>query len=317
MKTKISNLKKLIGNTPLVQIKYKYLGKIRNAYFKLEYYNLTGSAKDRVALSILTNALLDGSLKPNQTIVETTSGNMGISFSAIGSYLGHKVVIFMPKHLSDERKALLKLYGAELHLTNDFNEAFVKAKEYAKTHNAYLTKQFDNIYNVQAHYTTTAVEIAQVVPSPKYFLAGVGTAGTLMGVGSYLKNKYGTKVIALEPLSSKILSLGVSLGHHKLQGLSDEIVPSIYDPSLVDSIVSVADNDAIAMAQKLARELGLGVGISSGANFVGCVLTGKNNVISVFTDDNKKYLSCDLVKPTQSHLVDNIELLGMKVLKCC
>ena len=315
MKNKISNLKRLIGNTPLVKIKYKDQGKVRNCYFKLEYYNLTGSAKDRVALSILTNAHLDGSLKPNQTIVETTSGNMGISFSAIGAYLGHKVVIFMPKHLSEERKALLRLYGAELHLTNDFNEAFLKAKEYAHTHNAYLTKQFDNIYNVQAHFTTTAVEIANLIPNPKYFLAGVGTAGTLMGVGSYLKNKFDTKVFALEPLSSKILSLGVSLGHHKLQGLSDEIIPSIYDANLVDSIVSVADNDAIAMAQKLARTFGLGVGISSGANFVGCVLSGKNNVISVFTDDNKKYLTTDLTSDIKSELVDNIELIDMQVLK--
>ena len=311
---KIKELSKLIGNTPLLKIRYRHNGKTKNIYVKLEYYNLTGSIKDRVALGIISNSLNDGSLEPHQTLVETTSGNMGISFSAIGAYLGHKVVIFMPEFMSEERKALLKLYGAELHLTKDFPHAFKEAKEYANQNNGFLTLQFDNKYNILTHYSTTAKEIANKIPSPKAFIAGVGTAGTLMGIGSYLKNKYGAYVIALEPANSQILSSGKSKGHHKLQGLSDQIIPSIYDKNLVDTIVSVTDEDAIAMAQKLAREFGLGVGISSGANFVGAVQYGKSNTITVFTDDNKKYMSTDLTTPITTPFVNSIQLIDYVVI---
>lgn len=311
---KILELKKLIGNTPLIKIVYKYNNKVRNAYFKLEWYNLTGSIKDRVALGIIQDAYKSKELKPNQTIVETTSGNMGISFSAIGTYLGHKVVIFMPKFMSVERQELLKLYGAELHLTESFEEAFEKAKEYAKEHNAFLTLQFDNPSNTLSHYNTTAKEIAQKIKTPKCFVAGIGTSGTLMGVGSYLKKKFNSKIVAVEPKSSLILTSGKSQGEHKIQGLSDGLMPSLYNPNIVDKIISVADEDAIAMAIKLSKEFGLGVGISSGANMVASVLSNINNSISVFTDDSKKYISTELTQNVTTNLVNSIELINFKVM---
>ena len=311
---KINELKKLIGNTPLIKIVYKINGNVKNAYFKLEWYNLTGSIKDRVALSIIEEAYQNGNLKPGQTIVETTSGNMGISFSAIGKYLGHKVVIFMPKFMSKERQELLKLYGAELHLTESFEEAFVKAKEYAKKYNGFLTLQFDNPSNTNAHFKTTAKEIAKKIKTPKCFVAGIGTSGTLMGVGSYLKKHFNSKVIAVEPKSSLILTSGKSQGEHKIQGLSDGLIPSLYKPEIVDKIISVTDEDAIAMAIKLSKELGLGVGISSGANMVASVLSNINNTISVFTDDSKKYISTDLTKNFTTPFVDSIELCYYKVI---
>ncbi len=311
---KFKELNKLIGNTPLVKIQFKINNKIKTSYFKLEWYNLTGSIKDRVAYNIIYDAYKNKLLTPNQSIVETTSGNMGLSFCAICAYLKHKVVIFMPKFLSVERQQLLKLYGAELHLTNSFEEAFEQAKDYAYTHNGFLTMQFENQSNMLAHYKTTAIEISKKIKHPTCFVAGIGTSGTLMGVGKYLKENYNSKIIALEPKSSSILSTGVSQGKHKLQGLADDIIPKLYDKNLVDDIVSVTDEDAIAMAQKLCKEFGLGVGISSGANFVGTAICKYNNCISVFTDDNKKYISTDLIKPISTPLVDSIELLSLKVL---
>lgn len=311
---KFFEIEKLVGHTPMICITYQYKGHLRKAYFKLEWYNLTGSTKDRVSLYILKQAYLSGTLKPNQPIVETTSGNMGISFSAIGKYLGHKVVIFMPKNMSIERQELIKLYGAELHLCDSFDDCFKEAYNYSKTHNAFLTSQFDNPNNTLSHYQTTAVEILEKIKNPTCFLAGVGTSGTLMGVGKYLKEKCDSKIIAIEPKSSMLLTHGISLGHHKLQGLADDIIPSIYNRDIVDDIISVTDNDAIAMARKLSSELGLGVGISSGANFIGAVLSNIDNAISIFTDDNKKYISTDLAKDIHTPLVDNIELISYTVL---
>ena len=310
---KLLNLEKMIGNTPLIRIKYRYKKTIRFSYFKCEWYNLTGSIKDRVALSIIKSAYAENKLHIGQTIVETTSGNMGISFSAIGKYLGHKVAIFMPRNMCNERKELIKLYGAELHEYNTFNQCFENAKIYADSHNGFLTSQFSNINNLYSHYNSTANEILEKIPTPKCFVAGVGTAGTLMGVGKKLKEVANTKIIALEPKSSLILSSGVSQGSHKLQGLSDDIVPDLYDCSIVDQIVSVADNDAICMAQKLSSQLGLGVGISGGANFIGTVLSNCNT-ISIFPDDNKKYISTDLVSNYSSKLVDNIDLIDYEVM---
>lgn len=311
--TKLESLHSLIGNTPLIKIKYKYNNNIRYVYAKLEWYNLTGSIKDRVALGIISNAYKTNTLTPHQTIVETTSGNMGISLSAIGNYLGHPVVIFMPKHMSKERQEILKLYGAKLILLDSFADCFREANIYAKKHNAFLSLQFENIDNPLSHYSSTAIEISEKI-TPKYFVAGVGTAGTLMGVGKYLVEHFDSKIIAVEPKSSLILSSGYSHGHHKLQGLSDDIIPNIYDKNLVNDIISVSDEDAIAMAQKLSSTLGLGVGISSGANMIGAILSNKKEVVTIFTDDNKKYISTDLVYPTISKLVDSVELISYEVI---
>ena len=309
---KLNEVKRLIGNTPLIEVSYSYKGKVKTVLAKLEWYNLSGSIKDRPAYEIIKTAYEKGELKEGQTICETTSGNMGISISAIARLINNPVVICMPKFMSEERKELLKLYGAKLELTENFIEAFKKAEEYKKN-GAYLTYQFENDNNPKAHFNGTAKEIFSKLKDIPYFVSGVGTGGTLMGIGSFLKSKLGTKIVALDPKEASLLTFGRSMGKHKIQGLSDEIIPEIYDRSLVDSIIQISSDDAVCMAQKLCKELGLGVGISSGANFLACVLTG-DRVVTVFADDNKKYLSTDLSGNLKSDLVDEIKLIGYKVL---
>lgn len=312
--TTINEIKKLIGNTPLVKLKYRYKKITRYAYFKCEWYNFTGSIKDRAALGIIKSAYKKGELKKGQIIVETTSGNMGISMSAIGTALGHKVVIFMPSFMGEERKRLIKLYGAELRLVESFEEGLLAAKRLQTEEGAFLPMQFENEENTLAHYSRTAKEIIkQTNGRTKAFVAGVGTGGTLMGIGRYLKERLGIPVITVEPESSKQFSTGVSHGKHKLQGLSDGFIPSLYKHDLVDRIVGVSDDDAYALAQKLSRELGLGVGISSGANFAGIIKSGINYASSVFPDDSKKYLLSGLGATVQSSLADEVELIRMTV----
>jgi cysteine synthase A len=221
----------------------------------------------------------------------------------------------MPKFMSEERKTLLKMYGAELHLTDSFKQAFEEAEKYAKENNGYLSLQFENPSNAKAHEETAEEILKQTGGNVSSFVAGMGTSGTLMGVGKYLKNKVNAKIIGLEPFSSQVFSRGYSLGHHKIQGLSDDIIPKLYDNSVVDELVKVTDEDAIAMAQKLAREFGIAVGISGGANFIGAVISGEDQVVSVFADDNKKYLSTDLAVPVNTELVDNIELISFEAIR--
>ncbi len=310
---KFNNLAKLIGSTPLVEIDYSFEGVKRRLRAKLEWYNLTGSIKDRPAFEIIKNAFESGDLKEGQLVCETTSGNMGISISAIAKVLGNPVVICMPRTMSRERQELLKLYGASLELTEDFDEAFKRAESY-KERGAFLPHQFENESNLIAHYSSTASEIYEKVKDASCFVSGVGTGGTLMGVGRFLKEKCGSKVIAVDPAESGLLLTGKSSGHHKIQGLSDGIIPKLYDRDLVDEIISIKSDDAIAMARKLSSELGLSVGISSGANFLGCAISDCDNAVTVFADDSKKYISTDLVKSVESEIVSKIELLDYKVL---
>ncbi|MBO5884266.1 MAG: PLP-dependent cysteine synthase family protein [Clostridia bacterium] len=307
---KFDNIQKLIGNTPLIEIRYKYNKTKRTMFAKLEWFNLSGSIKDRPAFEIIKQAYISKQLKPNQTICETSSGNMGISICAIAKQLGYNVVICMPKFMSEERKQLLIQYGAKLELTENFKQAFVLAQDY-KCRGAVLANQFENINNAISH-KKTAAEIYIKQPKISCFVSGVGTGGTILGIGKFLKQNTGSKTIAIEPQESPILSTGKS-GYHKIQGLSDEIVPKLYNKKLVDKIVQINSNDAICMAQKLCSKLGLGVGISSGANFLGCVLSNLNNCATVFADDNKKYLSTDLSQKISSNLVDGIELISYKV----
>ena len=311
----MNNIQNLIGNTPLIKIRYKIKNKIRNAYFKAEWFNFSGSIKDRVAYQIITDAISEGKLKEGQEIVEVTSGNMGLSLVAVAKSFNINTVIFMPEFMSEERKTLLKMYGAKLILTKSFKEAFELSEVYAKENNAFLTRQFENISNKKAHLSTAMEIEKQINVTPSGFIAGMGTSGTLMGVGEYLKQKFGSKTIGLEPHSSQVFSRGYSLGHHKLQGLSDDIIPKLYDKSKVDDLVQVTDDDAIAMAQKLAITFGFAVGISGGANFIGSVLTGLDNMVSVFADDNKKYLSTDLKTPIKTELVNSINLIDFEVLR--
>ena len=319
----------VIGNTPMIKIKYRYKGKQSNIYAKLEMFNLTGSIKDRVAYYIIKNAKEKGILRENMPIIEATSGNTGISLSAIGAYYKHPVYIFMPDWASKERIELMKLYGANITLISKEEGGFIKcveeAKNFAKKLNGFLANQFENEDNVLAHYETTGKEILEQLEGKKIagFVSGVGTGGTLMGIGKRLKeNDNKIKIYALEPEKMPILSNGKILGQHKIEGIGDDFVPDIFKRNagiIEKDILLINDDDAINMARKLAKELGLGVGISSGANFIGAVLAQKNlegDMVTVFADDNKKYLSTDLGKEIVkdvSFISNQVELLDYEI----
>lgn len=309
-KEKWEYLEKLVGKTPLLEIRFEYKGEERRIFVKNETYNLTGSIKDRMAFYTLKKAYENGEIKVNSPIVEATSGNTGIAFSAIGAILGHPVTIFMPEWMSEERKALIRSFGADIILVSREEGGFLgsieKTKDFAiKNANTYLPSQFSNIYNSEAHYYGIGLEIVKEMESLELqidgFVAGVGTGGTIMGIGKRVKENFPkAKICPLEPLNSPTLSTGYKVAKHRIEGISDEFIPDLLKLNELDDIVSVDDGDAIIMAQKLAK-IGLGVGISSGANFIGAVLLqnklGKDtNIVTVFADDNKKYLSTDLMK---------------------
>lgn len=337
---RIRRLGSMIGNTPLLAINFKLRGKKRTIYAKAENLNMTGSIKDRMALHIMDQGYRRGFLKPGALVIEATSGNTGIAFAAIGRALGHPVAIFMPDWLSPERINLIRSLGAESILISrqegGFLESIRRAEEHAKqTEGAFLPRQFSNEDNCDAHYRTTGPEIWWQLRfrslRPDAFIAGVGTGGTIMGAGHFLKEMQpAIRLYPLEPSNSPTLSTGCKVGRHRIQGISDEFIPSILDLGKLDRVVSVDDGDAIIMAQTLARKLGLGVGISSGANFIGAALVqdemgGDAIVVTVFPDDNKKYLSTDLMRdePAKSDFISPmIELLEYQAFKrvcyvCC
>ena len=312
MNNNLKSIEKLIGNTPLICIEYKFKNQTRHMFAKLEWFNLTGSIKDRSAFEIIKDAYKAGKLKENQPICEVTSGNMGISLCAMAKVTHNPIIICIPKNMSIERIKLLRSFGAKVELLDNFPQCFEKANEYKKQ-GAYLCKQFENKSNIKAQ-TKTAKEIAKKLDNIPTFVSGVGTGGTLIGIGKYLKKKYNTKIIAIDPKEAKLLKCGKSQGKHKIQGLSDEIIPKLYDKTIIDEIIEIASDDAICMARKLCKELGLNVGISSGANFLGCVLSNQEFCTTVFADDNKKYLSTDLTNDEiKSNLVDNIELIKYSI----
>lgn len=310
--------KEVIGNTPMIKINYKFKGEERYIYIKLEYYNLTGSIKDRVAYYIIKNAKERGNLKDNMAIVEATSGNTGISIAALGSYYNHPVYIFMPDWASKERVELMKSYGANITLISRQDGGFLKcveeAKKLAKEKNGFLSNQFANKDNFQAHYETTGKEILEQI-SEKIggFVSGVGTGGTLMGTTKKLKEKFkNMKVVAIEPDKMPIISQGKMLGQHKIEGIGDDFVPDLIDKNKIDDIILINDNDAINMSRKLSRDLGLGVGISSGANLIGSILLTEkieNTVVTIFADDNKKYMTTDLSKDID----DNLDFISNQI----
>lgn len=317
-----------IGNTPMIRIDYEYKGILKYIYTKLEYYNLTGSIKDRVAYYMINNAKKRGTLKEKMPIVEATSGNTGIALAALGKYYHHPVYIFMPNWVSKERANLMKSYGANVILISKEQGGFIQciemAKQLAKEKQGFLANQFANQDNFQAHYETTAEEILQQVPEKiGGFLSGIGTGGTLMGTGKKLKEKDNQlKIIAIEPDKMPMLSQGKILSQHKIEGIGDDFIPDLVDKNAIDEIILVNDDDAINMAKKLASELGLGVGISSGANLIGAILanyTISKPMVTVFADDNKKYLSTDLSKKIikeEKFISNQIKLKNYKVLTC-
>ncbi|MFZ9388256.1 MAG: PLP-dependent cysteine synthase family protein [Chitinophagaceae bacterium] len=328
LQNKFLHLWDLIGDTPMLEIKYRYKNRIGSIYVKCEHYNLTGSIKDRMALYILEQAYLTGKIKTGDIIVEATSGNTGIAFAAIGKAFGHPVKIIMPDWLSKERINIIRSLGAEIVLVSreegGFLGSIALSEKMAKVNPAvFLPRQFENSYNSEAHERTTAREIWMQLQSidltPDAFVAGVGTGGTIMGVGRYLKKRNPfVKIHPLEPLESPTLSTGYKVGSHRIQGISDEFIPAIVKLEQLDPVIKVSDGDSILMAQKLARQLGLAVGISSGANLIGAIKAQNNaesslNVVTVFSDSNKKYLSTDLMKEEpvkEGYYTPDVEFLG-------
>ena len=316
--------RKVIGNTPMIEINYEYKGRINKVYVKLEYYNLTGSIKDRVAYYIIKNAKEKGTLKNKMPLIEATSGNTGISISALGAYYKHPVYIFMPDWVSKERILLMKSFGANVILVSESEGGFIecvkRAKELANEKNGFLVNQFSNRDNFLAHYKTTGYEIVNQLPKDVgAFISGVGTGGTLMGIGTKLKEENDNlKIIAIEPDKMPIISKGIKISNHKIEGIGDDFVPDLLDKEKIDDIILINDEDAINMSRKLAKELGIGVGISSGANFLGSVLVEQKinkEVVTVFADDNKKYLSTELIKEIDKNtkfISNNITLINYK-----
>lgn len=317
---------KNIGNTPMIKIQYKYKDKINFIYTKLEYYNLTGSIKDRVAYYIIKNAKERGELKENMPIVEATSGNTGIALAALGAYYKHPVYIFMPDWVSAERVKIMESYNAKVTLISrkqgGFKKCILESRKLAKQLNGFLANQFSNLDNILAHYETTAQEIVNQLPEEiGGFVSGVGTGGTLMGIGKKLKKMNKDVLITgIEPDKMPMISRNRIISNHKIEGIGDDFVPDLINKTLIDKVYLINDDDAINMSRKISRELGIGVGISSGANFLGCALLQENvrkPVVTVFADDNKKYLSTDLSKDVdlnEKFISNQIELIDYQVI---
>lgn len=318
-------MNELIGNTPMIRIWYRYLGEKRCVYTKLESFNLTGSIKDRMVYQIIQKAYQEGLLKEGMSIVEATSGNTGISLAAIGAYFHHPVIIYMPSWASEERKKLMESYGATVYLVTKEEGGFLeckrRAKKKAKEIGGYYPDQFSNSWNLETHYEKTASEILEKLSEVGGFVSGIGTGGTLIGISKKLKEaNQKTVVAALEPDNAPLLSSG-KVGQHKIEGIGDDFVPELFDFKYIDQIYLINEEDAMNMSRKLASKLGLGVGISSGANFLAAVLLEDSigtNIVTIFPDDNKKYLSTDLMKKIDQNeelLSNQIELLDYEFIE--
>lgn len=331
--TPADSLAPMVGRTPLIEVRYESQGRARRIFAKYEQKNMTGSVKDRMALWILRAAYQSGALRPGDTIAEATSGNTGISFAAMGRALGHPVRIYMPDWMSAERTSLIRSIGAEVIPVSKeqggFRGSIAMADAFGAEHErVFLPHQFENPGNTSAHEQTTAPEIIAQLRSVGLaadgFVAGVGTGGTVMGVGRGLRAKWPTcRIHPLEPANSPTLRTGRKEGHHRIQGISDEFVPSIVRLDELASVVDVWDGDAILASQALGRT-GLAVGISSGANFVGAdwlidELGDDATVVTVFPDSNKKYLSTDLRKeePTlPDYRTPRIRIVSWRAIGC-
>jgi cysteine synthase A len=291
------NVLDLIGNTPLVRLRGE------NIYAKAEFLNPGGSIKDRVALAMLEGAERDGRLKPDTIICEPTSGNTGIGIALIGRLKGYAVRIAMPEGMSEERKKIIRALGAELVLTPDEESigGAVKAVQRmaAEDPRVYVPQQFENPDNPRCHYEQTAQELwRQIGGDVDCFVAGVGSGGTLQGIGRFLKeHRPDAKIVAVEPKNVSAL-LGHEPGLHQIQGIGDGFIPAVLDVSMVDDIVEVTDEDAITTTRQLARELGLLVGVSSGANVWAARQLAKSikgNIATVLPDRAERYFSTALL----------------------
>lgn len=316
----------------MLEISFTYKNEPRKIYVKAEYFSLTGSIKDRVAYYIMRKSYENGLIHNGDIVAEATSGNTGISFSAISRYLGHKAVIFMPDWMSAERVNLMKSFGAEVRPVSRSEGGFLGSidlcRKLAENGGVFLPEQFTNEYNCEAHFYGTGEEISRQLAAigltADAVVAGVGTGGTVMGIGERLrKDNPNVQIYPLEPLNSPTLSTGYKVGNHRIQGISDEFIPDILKLDRCGEVVSVDDIDSVIMAQRLSNELGLGVGISSGANFLGSVIAGNRLgsdavITTVFADDNKKYLSTDYSStftPAEGSISSEIKLLGYKAMR--
>jgi len=327
------SLRHLIGDTPLIGIRCRYRELETTIYCKFEVRNFTGSIKDRMALRIMANAYETGAVQPGDVIAEATSGNTGISFAAVGRALGHNVRIYMPDWMSRERLQVIEsLGGTIIPISADdggFRGCIRETETYAREHeNVFLPRQFESLANVEAHRCATGPEILAQLHSidlqPTGFVAGVGTGGTVAGVAEFFRNDVdpGIPVHPLEPADSPTLRTGHKVGKHRIQGISDEFIPPIVHLDELDPVVDVWDGDAIIAAQMLGVQVGLGVGISSGANLLGALQIAHDQgdravVATVFPDSNKKYLSTDLCRREEMQdkfLSRHLELLGCTVI---
>lgn len=303
MKQVIDSIEKLIGNTPLLQLnKIERHFKLESHIFaKMESFNLTGSIKDRVALSMLCDAEEKGLIQKGSTIIEPTSGNTGIGLSAIGKAKGYEVIIVMPDTFSIERRKLIQGYGAKVVLSEGklgMQGAIDKANQLAKELNGFIPSQFTNPANVLAHYKTTGPEIYETLSDIDILIAGIGTGGTITGTGKYLKEKNpDIKIIGVEPSSSPFLTKGIK-GPHKIEGIGAGFKPEILDLDIIDEIICIENEDAINTGKQLGQIEGIMAGISSGAALYASILTAKKEkdkkIVVILPDSADRYLSTEL-----------------------
>ena len=289
----------LIGKTPILRVTNMIDENSADVYVKLEKFNPGGSVKDRAALGMIEKAEEEGLLKKGSVIVEPTSGNTGIALAMIGRVKGYKVIIVMPETMSKERRDLIKAYGAELVLTEGakgMKGAIEKATQMVKDYGYFMPQQFENIANPEKHYETTAQEIYEDINDLDVFVAGVGTGGTITGIGKNLKEKInGIEIVAVEPSNSQVI-IGKNPGPHKIQGIGAGFVPQNYKEEYVDKVIAVSDENAIKTAVDFSKNEGILVGISSGAAIYAAIEIAKKlgkgkKVLAIAPDGGEKYIS--------------------------
>lgn len=304
MSKRVNNITEVIGNTPLVKLNRVVPEGAADIYVKLEYQNPGSSVKDRIALAMIEAAEAAGQLKAGDTIIEPTSGNTGIGLAMVAAAKGYKAVLVMPDTMSQERRTLLRAYGAELVLTpgvEGMKGAIAKANELKETEGYFMPQQFENMANPEVHKRTTGPEIVAAMEglSIDAFISGVGTGGTLSGAGSVIKENHpAVEIVAVEPVDSPVLS-GGQPGPHKIQGIGAGFVPKTLDTEMYQSVIQVGNEEAMEMSRRVAREEGILGGISSGAAIHAAIkkaqeLGAGKNVVAILPSNGERYLSTPL-----------------------